>query len=83
MHTVYPSLPEVKCPVSILAGTDVSATTPTEFIAHYIEDVVKEFPNARFERCVDDSKFEPPKTRTGVLMSCIKCNILVRPWYQM
>ncbi|KAK9867209.1 hypothetical protein WJX84_011637 [Apatococcus fuscideae] len=50
MHTVYPSLPEVKCPVSILAGTDVSATTPTEFIAHYIEDVVKEFPNARFER---------------------------------
>ncbi|KAK9855475.1 hypothetical protein WJX84_010969 [Apatococcus fuscideae] len=50
MLTLYPSLPKVGCPVSILAGSDVSASDPTQFIASFIEKAVKEFPNARFER---------------------------------
>lgn len=52
MRTVYPALGRVQCPVSILAGSDVSATNPTEFIAFFIEDVTREFSKGRFERCV-------------------------------
>lgn len=51
MQTVYPALGRVQCPVSILAGSDVSATNPTEFIAFFIEEVTQEFPKGRFERC--------------------------------
>ena len=51
MRTVYPALGRVQCPVSILAGSDVSASDPTESIAMFIEDATKEFPRGRFERC--------------------------------
>ena len=50
MHTVYPALGKIQCPVSILAGIDVSAHNPTEFIAHYIEEATPEFAHGRFER---------------------------------
>ena len=50
MHWVYPNLHKVECPVSILSGSDISAENPTEFIALYIEEVTKEFPNGSFQR---------------------------------
>ncbi|KAK9835787.1 hypothetical protein WJX74_007981 [Apatococcus lobatus] len=50
MHTVYPALGKVQCPVSILAGTDVSATNPTEFVALFIEEATQHFSKGRFER---------------------------------
>ncbi len=52
MHWVYPNLHKVKCPVSVMAGSDTSAENPGEFIAHYIQEVTDQFPNACFERCV-------------------------------
>ena len=56
MKRVYPALGNIQCPVSILAGSDASATNPTEFIALYIQDVAKDFSHGRFERYASPSE---------------------------
>ena len=75
MRTVYPALGRVQCPVSILAGSDVSASDPTESIALFIEDATKEFPRGRFERCASSlgPALPPFSVPFPVLPCCVPC----------
>lgn len=50
MPVLWPGCRSIQCPVSLLAGSDISDNNPTEFIAHYIEDTLPLFQQARFER---------------------------------
>ena len=73
MHTVYPALGQIQCPVSIISGPDVSSTNPTEFIATYIEKVAKEFSRGRFERSATPLQRLSPFLSTHHVIRLLAC----------